>query len=137
MVRHLDIPEILCLICERAQRSDLARLLTTSSLFFDCAVPFVWKNLPKSASVILMNLLPNVDKYLNTNLNATLVADLCDNLQPLDAQFLVRFNLYAPHVKRLVRHYRNKQLNVVWDRLFKLVDARPIMPNLEPSYPQL
>ncbi|CAE6476082.1 unnamed protein product [Rhizoctonia solani] len=131
MIRLFEIPELLCLICEQSQRSDLARLLTTSRLFFECAVPFVWRDLPESAPMILLKLLPNADTYLDNRLNATLVETQIQNLKPLDAQSLVRFNLYAAYVKRIIRHRRNKQSNVAWDRLLKLVDARPILPNLE------
>ncbi|KEP48919.1 hypothetical protein V565_112460 [Rhizoctonia solani 123E] len=131
MAHPFEIPEILCLICEQAQRSDLAKLLTLSRLFFECAMPFIWKNLPVSAPMILLRLLPDSDRYLNTNLGTTIVKTLLESLQPLDSQSLTRFNLYAPFVKRIVRHHRNKQSNVAWDRLLNLVDARPILPNLE------
>ncbi|CAE6484106.1 unnamed protein product [Rhizoctonia solani] len=131
MAHPFEIPEILCLICEQAQRSDLARLLTLSRLFFECAMPFVWKNLPVSAPMILLRLLPDSDRYLNTNLGTTLVETLLESLRPLDSQSLTRFNLYAPFVKRIVRHHRNKQSNVAWNRLLNLVDVRPILPNLE------
>ncbi|CAE6439068.1 unnamed protein product [Rhizoctonia solani] len=131
MAHLLEIPEILRLICEHAQRSDLTKLLTLSRLFFECAMPFIWKNLPVSAPMILLRLLPDSDKYLNTNLGTMIVKTLLESLQPLDSQSLTRFNLYAPFVKRIVRHHRNKQSNVAWDRLLNLVDARPILPNLE------
>ncbi|KAH7335986.1 hypothetical protein B0J17DRAFT_719650 [Rhizoctonia solani] len=131
MVQIFDIPEVVCLICEQARRTDLARLLTTSRLFFGCAMPLVWRSLPESAPMILMNLIPDNNKYLNANLNTKLVATFLDNLRPLDALALARFNLYAPQVKRVVRHRRNKQTNVMWNRLLKLVGTYPILPNLE------
>ncbi|KAJ1302245.1 hypothetical protein OPQ81_001066 [Rhizoctonia solani] len=131
MAHFFEIPELLSLVCEQTRRSDLARLLTTSRLFFECAMPFVWRSLPQSAPIILLRLLPNADAYLNTNLNEALVQAILENLHTLDPQSLVRFNLYAIHVKRIVRHNQNKQSNVAWDRLLKLVGARPILPNLE------
>ncbi|CAE6485956.1 unnamed protein product [Rhizoctonia solani] len=131
MAQIFHIPEVLCLICEQARKTDLARLLSTSCLFFDCAMPLVWRSLPESAPMILMNLIPDSNKYLNTNLNTKLVAAFLDDLQPLDPFALVRFNLYAPQVRRVVRHRRNKQTNVMWDRLLKLVGTHPILPNLE------
>ncbi|CAE6534401.1 unnamed protein product [Rhizoctonia solani] len=127
MMRPFEIPEILSLICEQARKFDLARLLTTSRLFFDCAVPVIWRSLPESAPMILMKLLPDADSYLKHNLDAALAG----SLQPLDVQSLVRFNFYAPYVKQIARHRRNKQSNIIWDRLLKLVDTRPILPKLE------
>lgn len=127
MVHPFEIPDILCLICEEALPSDLAKLLSTSRLFFNCAVPVVWRSLPESAPMILTRLLPNADAYLGRNLDAT----LAESLQPLDAQSLVRFNLYAPYIKQLARHRRNRQSNIIWDRLLRLVDRQPILPNLE------
>ncbi|CAE6492059.1 unnamed protein product, partial [Rhizoctonia solani] len=131
MAQVFEVPEVLCLICEQVQWSELVQLLTVSRLFFDCAVPLVWSSLPGSAPTILMKLLPDGGRYLNTSLSSTLVASQIDNLNPLDIQALVRFNRYAPYVKQLVRYYQNKQSNVIWDRLLKLIDARPILPNLQ------
>ncbi|CAE6465861.1 unnamed protein product [Rhizoctonia solani] len=131
MAQVFEIPEILCIICEKARRSDLARLLTTSRLFFNCAVPPVWRSLPDSAPAILIKLLPNAEIYLRPELNRMLLIAILDSLKPLDGKSLTRFNLYAPYVKRLVRYPRNELSNVLWDRLLKLVDARPILPNLE------
>ncbi|CAE6485977.1 unnamed protein product [Rhizoctonia solani] len=110
MVQPFGIPEILCLICQQARRSDLARLLATSHLFFDCAMPLVWRCLPGSAPIILMKLIPDANNYLKNNSDDT----LAESLKPLDAQLLLRFNLYAPHVKKLIRHRRNRQSNVIW-----------------------
>ncbi|CAE6354937.1 unnamed protein product [Rhizoctonia solani] len=94
-------------------------------------MPFIWKNLPVSAPIILLRLLPDSYIHLNTNLGTIIVETLLERLQPLDSQSLTRFNIYAPFVKRIVRHHRDKQSNVAWDRLLRLVDTRPILPNLE------
>ncbi|KAJ1305775.1 hypothetical protein OPQ81_010505 [Rhizoctonia solani] len=119
-----EYPEILYLICEQAQRSDLARLLTTSRLFFDCAVPFVWRSLPESAPTILMRLLPDSDTHLKHHLRNKFIKEL----QPLDSQSLVRFNLYVPHVKQLAQGLGSHR---IWKKLLKLVGTRPILPNLQ------
>ncbi|CAE7231504.1 unnamed protein product [Rhizoctonia solani] len=125
MVKLLEIPEIICLICEQVQRSDLAKLLTVCRLFFECAVPLVWNSLPGSAPTILIKLLPEADTYFRKDINSTI------NLRPLNAQALERFNFYAPYVRHLVRYFQNKKSNIAWDRLLEIVDARPILPNLE------
>ncbi|CAE7139499.1 unnamed protein product, partial [Rhizoctonia solani] len=127
MVRVFRIPELLSLVCEQARRSDLVRLLTTSRLFFNCAVPVVWRVLPESAPMILMRLLPGADIYLENHLDAALV----ESMQPLDGQSLTRFNFYAPHIKQVARHQRNRQADVIWDGLLRLVDTRPILPQLK------
>ncbi|CAE6512178.1 unnamed protein product [Rhizoctonia solani] len=133
MTHPFEIPDILCLICEEALPSDLARLLSTSHLFFNCAVPVVWRSLPESAPMILTRLLPNADTYLERNLDATLAEvqstinrrSITRTIQPLGG------GPYAPYVKQLARHRRNRQSNIIWDRLLRLVDRRPILPNLE------
>ncbi|KAH7335962.1 hypothetical protein B0J17DRAFT_707843 [Rhizoctonia solani] len=129
MVHAFNIPEILSLICEEAQLEppDLARLLTTTRLFYHYAVPFVWRSLPDSAPIILAKLLPDDAACLKYGYDDT----IAERLQPLDAQSLVRFNFYVPHVKQLARHCLNWPSNIMWDRLLKLVDRRPILPNLE------
>ncbi|CAE7170960.1 unnamed protein product [Rhizoctonia solani] len=127
MAKVFEIPELLSLICKQAWRSDLARLLTTSRLFFECALPVIWESPPESAPIILMRLLPDADLYLENPLDTTFAA----GLQPLDAQSLARFNFYAPYIKQVARHQRNRQADVVWDRLLRLVDTRPILPQLE------
>ncbi|KAJ1305791.1 hypothetical protein OPQ81_010521 [Rhizoctonia solani] len=124
MAQPFDIAEILCLICEQAQRSDLARLLTTSRLFFDCAAPIVWSILPRSAPVILMRLLPDGDTHLEYRLKHKFIR----KHRPVDAQSLTRFNLYAPYVKQLAEGLGSHRR---WKKLFKLVDTRPILPNLK------
>ncbi|CAE6489300.1 unnamed protein product [Rhizoctonia solani] len=129
MTHAFDIPEILSLICEQAQleRHDLVRLLTTTRLFFHFAVPRVWGSLPDSAPKILIKLLPNSDNYLKRTFDDALIK----RLQPLDAGSLARFDIYAPHVKQVERHRLNQSSDIMWDRLLKLVDRRPILPNLE------
>ncbi|KAH7335979.1 hypothetical protein B0J17DRAFT_719644 [Rhizoctonia solani] len=127
MVQVLEIPELLRLICEQARRSDLARLLTTSRLFFNCAAPPVWKCLPESAPMILVRLLPDADTYLKNSFDVTVAR----SLQSLDTQSLARFNLYVPYIKQIARHARNRQSNVIWDRLLKLVGTHPVLPKLE------
>ncbi|KAF8745866.1 hypothetical protein RHS02_01237, partial [Rhizoctonia solani] len=74
-----------------------------------------------------MRLIPGSGAYLMNELDTSLVK----NLQPLDAQALTRVRFYAPYVKELSRHRRNKQSNVIWDRLFKLVGTESILTNLE------
>lgn len=59
MSRVFTVPEILRLICERLDKSDLARLLPVSRNFFATAMPLVWRTV--SGSAPLLGLLPNVD----------------------------------------------------------------------------
>ncbi|KAH7335944.1 hypothetical protein B0J17DRAFT_59201 [Rhizoctonia solani] len=126
MVNVFEIPEILGLICEQVRQSDLARLLGTSRLFFEFVVPLVWSRLPESAPMILIRLLPGADEHLKNDPN-----DTPGNLRPLNTQSLVRFKLYVRHVKELARYRHNAYSNAMWDRLLKLVDMRPILPELE------
>ncbi|KAH7334516.1 hypothetical protein B0J17DRAFT_110613 [Rhizoctonia solani] len=127
MPQIFKIPEIIYLICEQARVADLARLLSTSRLFFECAMPFVWTYLPHSAPQILTNLLPDGAKCLEDNLDTTVAEDI----QPLDAISLMRFNLYAPYVKKPFRPCEDTPLHRQWSRLSKLVGIDPILPNLE------
>ncbi|CAE6422550.1 unnamed protein product [Rhizoctonia solani] len=128
MVNPFEIPEILYLICQHVQRSDLARLMTTSGRFFGCALPFVWNSLPENAPLILAKLFPFGSFLPTKKLNGKTAKAL-----PLDTQSLLRFNIYAPHVKRLalVRFRHDDEGNAIWDRILELVNSRPILPNLE------
>ncbi|KAH7335989.1 hypothetical protein B0J17DRAFT_707861 [Rhizoctonia solani] len=124
MNQIFNVPELIRLIFMQLRQPDLARLLATSHLFFNCAMPIVWRRLPGPAPRILLKLLPDGDKYLETLFDAAL-------LKPLNIRSLARFNLYSPHVKILSQRGASTLRNVMWDRLFKLVDAFPILPNLE------
>ncbi|CAE6481523.1 unnamed protein product [Rhizoctonia solani] len=124
MIRTFAIPEILFLICEQVEQSDLARLLPTSRALFYCLLPLVWKSLPVTAPEILMRLLPNGDTHLKHYLKNKHIKDI----EPFDSESLVRFNLYAPYVKELAL---SRSSNIIWKKLLKLVDTRPILPNLE------
>lgn len=117
----LAVPEILRLICEMLTKSDQARLLTLSRRFFTCIVSLVWNTI--SGHKALLGLLPTIDWARVQN-----AISVRNQIQPLDHRALLRFNLYAPHVRQFQPDY---ELGKFWGILLKAVPTRPIFPNLQ------
>ncbi|KAF8609084.1 hypothetical protein BDV93DRAFT_551877 [Ceratobasidium sp. AG-I] len=123
--RVSEVPELIALICDFAEKSSLVKLLTVSQRFFYCIAPLVWKEVPGVAN--LLALLPPLDTDLD--LKEFLVVGP-DDLRPCDQSQLARFITYAPFVQKLESNAKTDGDHRSWDLLLSRVPTRPLLPNL-------
>ncbi|KAF8606215.1 hypothetical protein BDV93DRAFT_363455 [Ceratobasidium sp. AG-I] len=81
----LEVPELIGLICEHTEDSDLASLLRVSQRLFYCVAPLVWRDVSRITELI--TLLPNNSGKLQLR------------LEPYDQTQLARFNIYTPFIQ--------------------------------------
>ncbi|KAG8740107.1 hypothetical protein FRC10_004736 [Ceratobasidium sp. 414] len=103
------------------KKSDLARLLTVSRVFFRCAVPHIWRQIPDAQP--LLDLIPTGHCNAKQSTQST-------DLQ--DKSWLSRFEFYAPFVKELclqpALHEQKQEPN--WHALSNVVSRHPLLPSL-------
>ncbi|KAG8739876.1 hypothetical protein FRC12_016174 [Ceratobasidium sp. 428] len=93
----LLIPELATLVARYSTRQDCARLLRTSKLLYNIAVPFVWECVPCAKHLLLLlDGAFDTSRYSGPKNSAICLVDCDDIPNPF-----IRFDFYAPHVKYL------------------------------------
>ncbi|KAG8770691.1 hypothetical protein FRC12_004097 [Ceratobasidium sp. 428] len=116
-----SISDIVTLICGYLKFRDLVNLLTVSRTFFHCASPHVWTKLsgPQPLMGLLSPVIPDgVSKQLESP------------GQLLDQQSLLRFDLYAPLVRKITVDPTEEATKLAWHFLLRRVPRRPLLPGL-------
>ncbi|KAG8688514.1 hypothetical protein FRC11_005306 [Ceratobasidium sp. 423] len=123
-LKVFGIPELTHLICTAIQKRDNVNLMRVCRQLFYYILPFVWEEVDEANS--LVSLIPGggIITY-DSEVSPHVVMRLPESLE------LSRFNIYAPHVKRLtpsalcIDEYDN------WEGFLSCTRSVDLLPNLE------
>ncbi|CAE6468161.1 unnamed protein product [Rhizoctonia solani] len=119
------IPELARLICAVTRKHDNANLMQACRKLFRSILPFVWEQVDGPNA--LMSMIPGGVVYHESESGLSPYA-LPGSLE------LSRFNIYAPHVKRLILSHLYVNGYDEWERFHSYTRSVDLLPNLEAIY---
>ncbi|KAJ1301127.1 hypothetical protein OPQ81_003539 [Rhizoctonia solani] len=126
-LKVFGIPELAISICAATQKRDNASLMRVCRQLFYCILPFVWEEVDEANA--LVSLIPGggIVTY-DYELLQYVVMKLPNSLE------LSRFNIYAPHVKRLTPSALCVDEYDGWEEFLSCTRSTHLLPNLETLY---
>ncbi|CUA71937.1 hypothetical protein RSOLAG22IIIB_09950 [Rhizoctonia solani] len=128
-LKVFGIPELAHLICAITRKHDNANLMQACRKLFRSILPFVWEQVDGPNA--LMSMIPGggvVYHESESGLSPYIVMQLPGSLE------LSRFNIYAPHVKRLMLSHIYVDVYDEWRRFHSCTQSVDLLPNLEAIY---
>ncbi|CAE7223315.1 unnamed protein product [Rhizoctonia solani] len=123
-LRVFGIPELAHLICSTIQKADNVSLMRTCRQLFHDILPFVWEDVDQANS--LVSLIPGGGIIIyDSDFSPYVVMQLPSRLE------LARFNIYAPHVKRLTPTALHIDEYDGWESFLACVRSIDLLPNLD------
>ncbi|KAB5593267.1 hypothetical protein CTheo_3270 [Ceratobasidium theobromae] len=128
-LRVFGIPELASMICTQIQKGDTLNLSRVCHQLFYNTIPFIWRSTDAIVTLITMILGVGVIPYSR---DSEALLPVRDTRPPnILKSNLARFNLYAPHVKRLkipmllIDEFNN------WNGSLACAQSVNLLPNLE------
>ncbi|KAJ1301131.1 hypothetical protein OPQ81_003543 [Rhizoctonia solani] len=123
-LKVFGIPELAILICAATQKRDNASLMRVCRQLFYCILPFVWEEVDEANA--LVSLIPGGGIVIcDSEILPYVVMKLPNSLE------LSRFNIYAPHVKRLTPSALCVDEYDDWEGFLSCTRSVNLLPNLE------
>ncbi|CAE6473207.1 unnamed protein product [Rhizoctonia solani] len=126
-LKVFGIPELAHLICALVQKRDYANLMQVCREPFYSTLPFVWEEVDRPDMLVSMIPGGGIVSY-ESEMAPYMVMQLPGSLD------LSRFNIYAPHVKRLTLSVIDVDGYDDWDRFLDCTRSVDLLPNLETIY---
>ncbi|KDN47577.1 hypothetical protein RSAG8_03367, partial [Rhizoctonia solani AG-8 WAC10335] len=126
-LKVFGIPELAYLICGAIQRRDNVNLMQACRELFYSILPLVWEEVDGPTSLVSMIPGGGVVSY-ESDLSPYVVMQLPGSLE------LSRFNIYAPHVKRLALSHIPVDGYDNWEGFLSCTRSVDLLPNLETIY---
>ncbi|CAE6437363.1 unnamed protein product [Rhizoctonia solani] len=123
-LKVFGIPELAHLICVTVRKGDNVNLMRVCRELFYAILPFVWEELDEVYPLVSMIPGGDIVTY-DSDWSPCMVMQLPDSLN------LARFNIYAPHVKRLTPSARHIDEYNGWERFLPCTQYIDLLPNLE------
>ncbi|KAL5639764.1 hypothetical protein ACGC1H_006369 [Rhizoctonia solani] len=124
LLKVFGLPELAHLIYDVVHRRDRANLMQVCRRLFHSILPFVWEEV--DSPDVLVSMIPGVVIYYHAP--RFKVMKLPGSLD------LSRFNIYAPHVKRLTFRRMRIRAYEDWDRFLACTRSVDLLPNLDAIY---
>ncbi|CAE6489271.1 unnamed protein product [Rhizoctonia solani] len=123
-LKVFGIPELAHLICSTIRKRDNVSLMGVCRQIFHSVIPFVWEEVDEANA--LMSMIPGggIVTY-NSDLLTYAVMQLPSSLE------LSRFNIYAPHIKRLTPSALYVDRCEGWEGFLACTRSVDLLPNLE------
>ncbi|CAE6461845.1 unnamed protein product [Rhizoctonia solani] len=126
-LKVFGIPELAHIICGTLRKRDNARLTQVCRELFYSILSFVWEEIDRPD--LLVSMIPGGGiVFYESELSPYVVMRLPGSLD------LSRFNIYAPHVKRLTLYRMNVDAYDGWERFLSCTRSVDLLPNLEAIY---
>ncbi|EUC61352.1 hypothetical protein RSOL_391880 [Rhizoctonia solani AG-3 Rhs1AP] len=126
-LKVFGIPELAHLICDIIQKRDHANLMQVCRGLFYSILPFVWKEVDRPDMLVSMIPGGGIVSYESE-------VAIYEVMQLPGSLDLSRFNIYAPHVKRLTLCRMHVDAYDGWDRFLGCTRSVDLLPNLEAIY---
>ncbi|KAH7337598.1 hypothetical protein B0J17DRAFT_718358 [Rhizoctonia solani] len=126
-LKVFGIPELGYIICAGIRRRDKASLMQACRQIFYSLVPIVWEEVDDPNALVSMIPGGGIATY-GSDLPPYVVMQLPGSLD------LSRFNIYAPHVKRVTLSPTHVDEYDDWGRFLTCTQRIDLLPNLETLY---